>query len=165
MNEKLKTRVLFVCLGNICRSPTAEAVMRHLLQQQHLEDQIEVDSAGIGGWHAGNPPDSRSSGVGHKRGIPLSGQARQVATKDFDAFDLLVAMDKSNREDLWSLAPTARARAKVHLLRDFDPKCSRHADVPDPYYGGAEGFENVFDICQTACTGLVEHLRGQSAKK
>ena len=165
MNETQKTRVLCVCLGNICRSPTAEAVMRHLVQQQRLKDQIEVDSAGIGGWHAGNPPDSRSAGVGHKRGIPLSGQARQVTTKDFDAFDLLVAMDKSNREDLWSLAPNPLARDKVHLLRDFDPKGPRHADVPDPYYGGVAGFENVFDICQTACTGLVEHLRGQSAKK
>jgi protein-tyrosine phosphatase len=165
MSDSKKTRVLFVCLGNICRSPTAEAVMRHLVKQSGLTDLIEMDSAGIGGWHAGNPPDARSAAVGAKRGIPVAGKARQVTTKDFAAFDLLIAMDKSNREDLWALAPTLDARLQVHLLRDFDPKGPRHADVPDPYYGGPEGFEQVFDICLSACAGVLEHLRASNLSK
>jgi len=161
MSDTKKTRVLFVCLGNICRSPTAEAVMRHLVEQSGFEGEMdmEMDSAGIGDWHAGKPPDARSAAVGAKRGIPVTGKARQVTTKDFSTFDLLIAMDKSNREDLWALAPTPSARQQVHLLRDFDPQGPRHADVPDPYYGGPEGFDQVFDICLSACAGLLEHVR------
>lgn len=165
MSDAKKTRVLFVCLGNICRSPTAEAVMRHLVKQAGLEGEIEMDSAGIGAWHAGNPPDARSAAVGARRGIPVMGNARQVTTKDFAGFDLLIAMDKSNREDLWALAPMASARQQVQLLRDFDPQGPRHADVPDPYYGGPEGFEQVFDICLLACAGVLEHLRASKDTK
>ena len=165
MSDTKKTRVLFVCLGNICRSPTAEAVMRHLISEASLKGQVDVDSAGIGGWHAGNPPDARSAAVGAKRGIPVAGTARQVTTKDFAGFDLLIAMDKSNREDLWALAPTSSARQQVHLLRDFDSRGPRHADVPDPYYGGPEGFDQVFDICLSACAGVLEHLRASKDAK
>ncbi|MDX2020214.1 MAG: low molecular weight protein-tyrosine-phosphatase [Deltaproteobacteria bacterium] len=149
------TRILFVCLGNICRSPTALAVMRHLVKERGLEAVVHTDSAGTGGWHAGNPPDARSAAVGAKRGIPLTGVARQVTVRDFESFDYLIAMDRSNREDLWALAPTPAARAKVHLLRDFAPAGPKHADVPDPYYGGPAGFDQVFDICLQACDGLL----------
>ena len=149
------TRILFVCLGNICRSPTAEAVMRHLVKQRGLDDRIHVDSAGTGGWHAGNPPDARSASVGAKRGIPLSGKARQVTTEDFDDFDFIVAMDRTNRDDLRALAPSLAARNKIHLLRDFSPAGAKDADVPDPYYGGPQGFDQVFDICLQACDGLL----------
>jgi protein-tyrosine phosphatase len=157
------TRILFVCLGNICRSPTAEAVMRHLVKERGLQGLVEIDSAGTGGWHAGNPPDARSAAVGAQRGIPLSGVARQVTPGDFDAFDYVVAMDRSNREDLWSLAPTPGAREKVRLLRDFAVDGPKHADVPDPYYGGSQGFDQVFDICLQACDGLLSSVIQTSA--
>jgi protein-tyrosine phosphatase len=133
--------------------------MRHLVKQADLESDFQIDSAGIGGWHAGNPPDARSAAMGAKRGIPVAGKARQVTTKDFASFDLLIAMDKSNREDLWDLAPTPGDRKKVQLLRDFDSAGPRHADVPDPYYGGPEGFEQVFDICLAACAGILQQFR------
>lgn len=151
--------LLFVCLGNICRSPTAEAVMRHLVAQAGLQDRVRVDSAGTGDWHVGHPPDRRSQEVGRARGIPLSGRARQVTRADFSRFDYLLALDAQNRADLLRLAPDAAARRRVHLLRDFEPG-GAGLDVPDPYYGGRDGFEEVFDICLRACTGLLEHVRG-----
>jgi protein-tyrosine phosphatase len=132
--------------------------MRHLVQKHNLQDRVEIASAGTGAWHAGKPPDHRSAAVGAQRGIPLSGAARQVTLSDFDTFDYLVAMDRSNREDLWSLAPTLAARDKVHLLRDFAPGGPKHADVPDPYYGGPQGFDLVFDICLQACDGLLSFV-------
>lgn len=152
--------VCFVCLGNICRSPTAEAVMRHLVQQAGLEEQIVVESAGTGGWHAGEPRDRRSSAVGHGRGIPLTGRARQFVAEDFGRFDLVLAMDEQNLDSLNQLAPDAAARAKVRLFRSYDPGSPEGAGVPDPYYGGPNGFEEVFDICEAASRGLLAALRG-----
>ena len=152
-------RICFVCLGNICRSPTAEAVMRHLVGQEGLSERIEVDSAGTGDWHVGDAPDRRARGVGAARGIPLSGTARQFSSVDFARFDHVIAMDRSNRDDLLRMAPDPAAREKVRLLRSFDASAPPDADVPDPYYGGARGFEDVFDICERACRGLIEHLR------
>jgi protein-tyrosine phosphatase len=155
-------RILFVCMGNICRSPTAEGVMRTLLHEQGLEDRIEVDSAGMGGWHAGEPPDARATEAASRRGVTLSGAARQVRPEDFETFDLLVAMDRENLRGLLALAPDEEAAAKVRLLREFDPAADGDLDVPDPYYGGERGFETVLDHVQTACRGLLAELRGSS---
>jgi protein-tyrosine phosphatase len=144
-------RVLFVCMGNICRSPTAEGVMRHLLRERGLEDEIEVASAGTGGWHVGDPPDARSTEAARRRGIVLDGAAQQVSRADFDRYDLLVAMDRSNLRDLLDLAPDDDARAKVRLLLD-------DADVPDPYYGGPSGFDDVLDLVTDGCQRLLSEL-------
>jgi protein-tyrosine phosphatase len=152
-------RVCFVCLGNICRSPTAEAVMRHLVAQEGRETRIAIDSAGTGDWHVGDPPDRRARAVGAARGIPLSGTASQFTAADFARYDHVLAMDRSNRDDLLRMAPGPAERAKVRLLRSFDASAPPDADVPDPYYGGARGFEEVFEICERACRGLLDHLR------
>jgi protein-tyrosine phosphatase len=151
--------VSFVCMGNICRSPTAEAVMRHLVKQAGLDHAITVDSAGTGSWHVGEPPDRRSQAVGQRRGIPLAGRARHFSRSDFARFDYVLAIDREIQAELHQMAPNPEARAKVHLLRAFDPASPRDADVPDPYYGGPEGFEQVFDLCEAACQGLLDHLR------
>ena len=151
-------RILFVCMGNICRSPTAEGVMRSLLGD---DDAIEIDSAGTGGWHAGEPPDDRATAAARRRGIELDGAARQVRPSDFRDFDLLIAMDRRNLRDLQALAPDDEARAKVRLLREFDPASAGapDVDVPDPYYGGERGFEDVLDMVEAACRGLLDELR------
>jgi protein-tyrosine phosphatase len=156
-------RVCFVCLGNICRSPTAEAVMKHLVRQAGLERAIHIESAGTGDWHVGETRDQRSLATGAARGIPLSGRAQQFTAADFARFDYVVAMDSSNRDNLLKMAPDAAARAKVSMLRaheqDEAAAGGDAADVPDPYYGGSHGFEDVFDICQTACAGFLARLR------
>jgi protein-tyrosine phosphatase len=163
-------RILFVCLGNICRSPTAEGVMRALVAEAGLEESIELDSAGTGGWHVGSPPDERATATARARGISLEGVARQVRRADFGDFDLILAMDHANLAELERLAPDEQAGGKVRLLREFDPAgvaliASRRSpedlDVPDPYYGGSRGFEDVLDIVQAACVGLLEELREQ----
>lgn len=159
MSQQPPIGVSFVCMGNICRSPTAEAVMRHLVKQAGLERAIVVDSAGTGSWHVGDPPDRRSQAVGRRRGIPLGGQARQFSRSDFARFDYILAIDREIQAELSELAPNPEARAKIHLLRAFDPSSPADADVPDPYYGGPEGFEQVFDLCEASCRGLLEHLR------
>jgi protein-tyrosine phosphatase len=154
-------RLLFVCLGNICRSPTAEAVMRHLVRDAGLQDAVTIDSAGTGSWHVGSPPDRRSTHAASLRGITLEGAARQVTRSDFARFDLLVAMDAANRRDLQRLAPDREARAKVVALREFDEEAAAAGDldVPDPYYGEADGFDDVLDIVDRACRGLLDHVR------
>jgi protein-tyrosine phosphatase len=163
-------RILFVCLGNICRSPTAEGVMRALVRQAGFEESIELDSAGTGGWHIGSPPDERATQTALARGIVLAGSARQVRREDFEDFDLIVAMDGSNFAELRRLAPDEQARSRVRMLREFDPasaavlasrRPSEDLDVPDPYYGGPGGFEDVLDIVQAACAGLLEELRAR----
>jgi len=152
-------RILFVCMGNICRSPTAEGVMRALLRDEGLDGTIDIDSAGTGGWHAGEPPDPRATAAAARRGIVLEGAARRVTPADFDRFDLLVAMDRENARHLRALAPDAQARAKVRLLREFDPAADGDLDVPDPYYGGAGGFDHVLDLVEAACRGLLAEAR------
>ncbi|MDP2710491.1 MAG: low molecular weight protein-tyrosine-phosphatase [Solirubrobacteraceae bacterium] len=155
-------RVLFVCLGNICRSPTAEGVMRGLVADAGLSDRIEIDSAGTGGWHVGASPDPRSVAAAAARGIVLAGAARKVRRADFDAFDLLVALDGANARDLRRLAPDDEAAAKVRLLREFDRAAGGgDLDVPDPYYGGEDGFGHVLDLVDAACRGLLDELRGR----
>lgn len=152
-------RVCFVCLGNICRSPTAEGVMRHLVREAGLEGKIEVDSAGTAGYHSGEPPDSRARAAGKRRGVVISGRARRFEASDFERFDYVLAMDRTNLQDLRRLAAGARTKAHVELLRSFDPESPEGASVPDPYYGGDEGFDEVFDICWAACRGLLEMIR------
>ena len=148
-------------MGNICRSPTAEGVMRHLLREQGLEDEIQIDSAGTGGWHAGDPPDRRATAAARRRGIVLEGAARKVTAADFDDYDLLLAADRENLADLRAIAPSDEARAKVRLLREFDPGSAGapDLDVPDPYYGGPDGFEDVLDLVEAACRGLLAEVR------
>ena len=146
-------------MGNICRSPTAEGVMRHLLREQGLEDEIEIDSAGTGGWHTGAPPDARATEAARRRGIVLEGAARQVRASDFEEYDLLLAADRENVDDLRAIAPDEEARAKVRLLREFDPDSHGDLDVPDPYYGGPAGFEDVLDLVEAACRGLLAEVR------
>jgi protein-tyrosine phosphatase len=155
------TSILFVCLGNICRSPTAEGVMRSLVVQAGLEDSIELDSAGTGAWHVGSPPDERATAAADTRGVTLEGSARQVRTTDFKDFDLLIAMDGANLRDLRALAHGDEERAKVRLLREFDPASAGAGDldVPDPYYGAGDGFAKVFDLVHAACEGLLAQIQ------
>jgi protein-tyrosine phosphatase len=154
-------RLLFICVGNICRSPTAEAVMRRLVREAGLEDRIEIDSAGTGGWHAGDPPDGRAATAAARRGVTLDGAARQIRPGDFEEFDLLIAMDRENLRGLLAVAPDEAASEKIRLLREFDPASAGapDLDVPDPYYGGDRGFETVLDMVEAACRGLLDELR------
>ena len=152
-------RVCFVCLGNICRSPTAEATMRLLVEEVELRGRIEIDSAGTGAWHVGEPPDRRARAAAKRRGIDIRGRARKVIVGDFEDFHYLIAMDQANRIDLHRLAPNEAAKRKVELLRNFDADSPRDAEVPDPYYGGDDGFERVLDICEAGCRGLLRHIR------
>ncbi len=155
---RFRYRVLFVCLGNICRSPLAEGIFLHLAREAGLSERFHVDSAGTGAWHVGNPPDPRSREVAGKHGIELPGVARQVHPKDFDAFDLIVAMDRDNRRTLEKLRSGEEGRAEITLLREFDPESSDDAEVPDPYYGGPDGFDDVFEMVRRSCVRLLEEL-------
>jgi protein-tyrosine phosphatase len=152
-----RTRILMVCLGNICRSPTAEGVFRHLLTQEAPELQVEVDSAGTAGYHIGSPPDSRSRRAAMSRGVDLSElRARQVAPHDFACFDLILAMDRDNLGTLEAMRPEG-SRARVRLFLEYAPELGR-LEVPDPYYGDASGFEEVLDLSTAASRGLIAAL-------
>ena len=148
-------RVLFVCLGNICRSPTAEGVMLHLLQERGITS-IVVDSAGTSAYHVGEPADRRSQQEANRRGIHLPSRARQFVVADFDQFDWIVAMDKDNERNIRSLARNDEDADKVHLFRDFEPDGVKGLSVPDPYY--ERNFGLVFDICQRGCVGLLSQM-------
>jgi protein-tyrosine phosphatase len=139
--------------------------MRSLIERSALEGEIELDSAGTGSWHVGSPPDARAAGAARRRGIELGGAARQVRAQDFESFDLLLAMDRENARDLRAVAADEEQRAKVRLLREFDPEsaASDDLDVPDPYYGAPGGFDEVFDIVQAACEGLLAEIRAERA--
>ena len=154
-------RVCFVCLGNICRSPTAEGIMRSLVHGAQLHDQIEVDSAGLGAYHLGEMADRRAREASRARGVTLNSRSRQFTADDFERFDYVVAMDVENHGDLLDLAPDAAAKAEVRLLRSFDPAAPAGAEVPDPYYGGPRGFDNVFNMCEAACQGLLDTIRSE----
>lgn len=151
-------RVLFVCLGNICRSPTAEAVFRHKVQAQGLP--IDIDSAGTHGYHIGSPPDKRSQAVAEARGYSCKGlKCRKVESADFERFDYILAMDNSNLEDLKGMSDSSY-HDKIRLLLSFSS--SKHQEVPDPYYGGKQAFELVLDLIEDACDGLLAHIKQQA---
>jgi protein-tyrosine phosphatase len=147
-------RICFVCLGNICRSPTAEAVMAALLARHELVGQIELDSAGTGRWHIGELADPRTRAAAARRGLSLTHRARQLTRADGDRFDLLVGMDASNLRAARAIVGD-HARAELVLLRAFDAEAPAGAEVPDPYSGGPAGFEQVLDQCERACAGLL----------
>ncbi|MDR2883252.1 MAG: low molecular weight phosphotyrosine protein phosphatase [Alistipes sp.] len=183
---KPTTGVLFVCLGNICRSPAAEGVMRHMVEQKGLSDRITCDSAGTYGGHTGELPDPRMRRAAAARGYDLTHRARQFRTGDFDRFDMIIVMDDSNYENVSRMAPSLEAARKIHRMTDFcsrekrdirntSPKCDisntsekrdisntfateRPTHIPDPYYEGAEGFENVLDLLEDACDGLLQEF-------
>jgi protein-tyrosine phosphatase len=154
-------KILFVCLGNICRSPTAEGVFRAIAARDAPELAIEVDSAGTAGYHIGEPPDARTRQAASRRGYDLSPlRARIVEPRDFENFDLILAMDRENLSVLHHRAPT-HARERVRLLLEFAPNATV-TEVPDPYYGGPNGFEEVLDLVEAATHGLLQHLRQRS---
>lgn len=155
-----KISVLFVCMGNICRSPTAHGIFERLVSDAGLDQIILVDSAGTHAYHIGNPPDPRSQETALGRGVDLSGQrARKAIREDFEVFDYVIAMDKDNLNNLLALAPQAH-REKLHLLLDFAPELGLR-EVPDPYYGGARGFDRVYDLVSTASEALLAAIRAE----
>ncbi len=151
-------RVIFVCLGNICRSPMAAAVFQHLVDQAGLSTQIEVDSAGIGRWHVGAPPHPGTREILQRQGIVYSGQARQITLADLHAADYLVAMDSDNIAALRKLDRQAVLDAKLFLLLDFAPQGGSR-DVPDPYF--EDNFDDVYQLVEVGCRGLLEHIRAE----
>lgn len=153
-------KVLFVCMGNICRSPTAQGVFEHLVSSAELSDAIEIDSAGTYAYHIGEPPDERARAAAQKRGIDLGKQrARRVAEPDFQEFDYVLAMDRDNYDELLSLCPSGHAD-KLRLFLEFAPQLGVQ-EVPDPYYGGITGFERVLDLIEQASHGLLAEIRKQ----
>ena len=152
-------KVLFVCLGNICRSPAAEGVFLHLLEERNLADQFVVDSAGTGGWHVGNPPDRRMQAAANRRGIHLPSRARQISLDDLSDFDLILTMDADNLAAVQGLAREAggRSQAKIESILSYAGRFSE-TEVPDPYYGGDAGFEHVLDLLEDACSNLLNEL-------
>ncbi|MEE9216172.1 MAG: low molecular weight protein-tyrosine-phosphatase [Anaerolineales bacterium] len=151
------TRLLFVCLGNIIRSPLAENLFRFQAEQAGVDGKYSVDSAGTAAWHVGEPPDPRMRKTAESHGVKNGGTARQIRESDFDEFDWVIAMDSSNRGDLLEIAGSPDKQAKIRLMREFDPE-QDDLDVPDPYYGGAEGFEKTYRIVERSVHGLLEAL-------
>jgi protein-tyrosine phosphatase len=151
-------KLLFVCLGNICRSPSAENIMNHLIEQAGLSHRILCDSAGTSNYHIGSPPDSRMTAAAVRRGIQIRGRARQFQISDFEEFDLILAMDQENYQDILSLDRQGKYRDKVRLMCEF---ASRHQarEVPDPYYGGQAGFDKVIDLLLDSCGGLLAYCQ------
>lgn len=161
MNSQMKPekyKLLFVCLGNICRSPTAEGVMLDLVEKAGLENKIGIDSAGTYGGHAGELPDARMRQHASRRGYNLVSRSRQVRSDDFDEFDLILAMDDKNYQNLRDMAPDIESMNKIHRMVEFCQKSTLDY-VPDPYYGGAEGFELVLDLLEDACEGLLNEVK------
>lgn len=155
-----KVKVLFVCMGNICRSPTAEGVFRHLVKQQNLEHMIETDSAGTHAYHVGEPPDHRAQLTADGRGIDLSDlRARRATSSDFEEFDYVLAMDKDNYSILKSISP-AGFESRLKLFLGFAPQL-KTKEVPDPYYGGDKGFDAVFDMVEVASQGLLNDIKSK----
>lgn len=151
-------RILFVCLGNICRSSTAEAVMKHLVSQAGREREFEIDSAGILSYHRGELPDPRMRAHAARRGYTLDHRSRPVCTDDFLHFDLIIGMDDRNLDDLRDRAPSPEACRKICRMTDYCTRYTWADHVPDPYYGGADGFEQVLDLLEDACAGLLRSL-------
>ncbi|MFP4283631.1 MAG: low molecular weight protein-tyrosine-phosphatase [Verrucomicrobiota bacterium] len=157
-------RILFVCMGNICRSPAGEGVLRHLVAQRGLKDRLEVASAGTIGYHRGNPPDRRMTAAAAQRAIHLEGVARQVHARDLESFDLILTMDEANYENVVALDHAGEHRRKIRRFCEF---CRNHeeSEVPDPYYGGEAGFEKVLDLLEDGCHQVLEHALAEQAQR
>ena len=151
--------VCFVCLGNICRSPTAEGIFKKLVRDAGLDERIAVESRGTGDWHTGEPADARARAAAKRRGVALDGVACRFERGDFARFDYILSMDTRVLDTLRRLARSDDERDRVHNFRAFDPDSPADAPVPDPYYGGADGFDEVFDICEAGCRGLLAEVR------
>jgi len=150
-------KLLFVCLGNICRSPSAENIMNHLIQEAGLTAKITCDSAGTSGYHIGAAPDRRMNAAASKRGIELQGKSRKLKPADLQQFDLILAMDRENYQDILYLDREGKYEAKVRLMCNFATH-KTDQEVPDPYYGGQDGFDYVIDLLFDACSGLLDHI-------
>ena len=162
MTESGKYSVLFVCLGNICRSPAAQSVMQRMVDERGLSECFYIDSAGIGGWHIGDLPDKRMRVHARPRGYELTHRARRVKVTDFDNFDLIVGMDATNVDDLCSMAATLEQQNKVVMMGDYIRRFQHYDYVPDPYYEGSEGFELVLDLLEDACDNLLDQIIKQN---
>lgn len=157
----MKTKILFVCLGNICRSPAAEGIMQGIIEREGLSPQIEIDSAGTYGGHAGELPDARMRNAAAKRGYQLTHRSRRLTEADFETFDLIVVMDDMNYETVHRLAPSREDAQKIFRMTEF---CRHHPDwthIPDPYYEGHEGFELVLNLLEDGCEGILEQLKNK----
>ena len=154
----MKKNILFVCLGNICRSPSAEAVFKHLVEKKGEEGNFFIDSAGTSAWHAGEKADARMRRHAKKRGIELTSISRQFVAEDFDRFDYIIAMDRENMDEMKRMARNKNDLDKLHMMTDFSQKFNYH-EIPDPYYGGDEGFELVLDLLEDANKGLLDHIK------
>lgn len=155
------TSILFVCLGNICRSPLAESIFRHEARERGVEDRFRIDSAATSHWEVGNPRDPRTVRTARARGIEVTGRSRQLTAEDLRHFDYVIAMDAENLADIRALQKAAGGTARVHRLREWDPK-QNGSDVPDPYATGhLRGFEEVHDLVERSCAGLLDHLLGE----
>jgi protein-tyrosine phosphatase len=159
MDNKKITRILFVCLGNICRSPAAEAMLQMLVDRNGLSNRVVIDSAGTYGGHSGERSDSRMRSAAAQRGIEMTHRARQVREEDFERFDMLIAMDDNNYESLFRLAPDRDAQQKIYRFREFLRHNPDWSYIPDPYYEGHEGFELVLDLLEDGCSTLLDQLR------
>lgn len=153
-----KKKVLFVCLGNICRSPAAEGIFKHLVEEHGMENRIEVDSAGTSGYHDGQLPDKRMRYHGSLRGYKFDSLSRKFTLEDYNDFDIILAMDDSNYHNILKLAPDLESRGKVYRMVSFSQDL-QHDHVPDPYYEGSDGFELVMDILEDACEGLLKQIK------
>lgn len=158
LKNKGNLKILFVCLGNICRSPAAEELFRQVVSQRGNINDWVIDSAGMGNWHVGQLPDQRMRIHARRRGYELTHHARQVSVDDFERFDLIIGMDSSNISDLRELAPSPEAMSKIVPMATFFSMATRYDHVPDPYYEGAEGFELVLDLLENACNNLFDEL-------
>ena len=162
MKKPSKYSVLFICLGNICRSPAAQAVMQAMVDERGLTDRFFIDSAGIGGWHIGDLPDKRMRVHARPRGYELTHRARKVNSADFEDFDLIVGMDAGNVDDLCSLAATIEQEKKVVMVGNYIRQYPNYDYVPDPYYEGSEGFELVLDLLEDSCDNLLNRILEQN---
>lgn len=153
-----KERILFVCLGNIIRSPLAENLFRHLADQRGLADRFEVDSAGTSSYHIGESPDPRMRRTAAAHGLEYDGRGRQITSRDLEEFDWIIAMDEKNADAIRRMARGLDIESKLRLMRDFDPQAGHDRDVPDPYYGGHDGFENTFEIVERSVRSFLDSL-------
>jgi protein-tyrosine phosphatase len=157
------TKVLFVCLGNICRSPLAESIFRQQAAERGVANEFEVDSAGTSGYHVGAPPDARSVATALGRGVPVKGASRQLRREDLERFEYIIVMDTENFEAVERIRRAMGSEVRVHRLREWDPEGGA-LDVPDPYYGGSDGFERVHDLVERSCEALLDHLLSQRVR-